>query len=129
MNTTRTHTLLAAVLLAAATIGTWAAWLGWQTGYRTDPRTGSVSGPYSWWQVAGCVITLAVVAGVAGRSMSPFLVVPIVAVAFTLAWSAQAAPADESGLWAVGAFLVLIGTTLGAAVVAGVSRLVYLRGR
>lgn len=49
------------------------------------------------------------------------------AVAFTGAWSAQAAPSDESGLWVVGAFLVLIGTAAGAAVVAGASRLIRHR--
>lgn len=127
--TNHTRTFIAVVLLAAVTVGTWAAWLGWETGYRTDSQTGSVSGPYSWWQVAGCVLTLAAVAAVAGRSVSPFLVVPVVAAAFTVAWSARAASSDETGLWAVGAFLVLIGTAAGAALVVGASRFVLHHGR
>ena len=122
-NTTRKRTL-AAVLLAAATVGSWAAWLGWESGYHTDPSSGAVSGPYSWWQVAGCVLTLAVAAGVAARWLSPLLVVPIMAVSFTWAWSAQAASTDETGLWGVGALLVLVGTAAGAAVVSGASRLI-----
>jgi hypothetical protein len=113
-----TRVLPAALLLAAATVGTWAAWLSWETGYRTDPVTGSVSGPYSWWQVAGCVVTLAVVAGLAGRWLHPLLVAPIMAVAFTASWAVPAAAEDESGLWVVGAVLVFAGTAAGAAVVA-----------
>ena len=128
-NSNHTRTLVSIVLLAAVTVGTWAAWLGWETGYRTDPQTGSVSGPYSWWQVAGCVLTLIVVAAVAGRWVSPFVVVPVVAGAFTVAWSARASSSDETGLWGVGAILVLIGTAAGAALVVGASRFVLHHGR
>ena len=124
-NTTPKHTLTASLLLAGATVGAWAAWLSWQTGYRTDPVTNTVSGPYSWWQVAGGVVTLAVVAGVAGRWLRPLLIVPIMAVAVTVPWSLQAAPSDETGLWAVGATMVLIGTAAGAAVVSSASRLIH----
>ncbi|GIE99315.1 hypothetical protein [Paractinoplanes rishiriensis] len=120
-------TLVRAIVLAAATVATWAAWLSWETGYRTD-ADGAVSGPYSWWQVAGCVLTLAVVTAVAGRFLPLLVVVPVVAISFTAAWSVQAASADESGLWPVGAFLVLLGTAVGAAVVAGAVKLVTGRG-
>nr|BFF16606.1 hypothetical protein GCM10025730_01270 [Promicromonospora thailandica] len=37
-----------------------------------------------------------------------------VALPFTAAWTVEAASSDDSGLWAVGAILVLVGT-LGAA--------------
>jgi hypothetical protein len=114
-----------AVLLAGATVATWAGWLSWQAGYRTDPLTGEVSGPYSWWQVAGCVVTLAVVAAVAARRLSPLLVVPVMAAAFTTAWAVQAAAEDETGLWVVGAILVLIGTAAGTAAVSGATRLIH----
>jgi hypothetical protein len=104
----------ASVLLAAATVGSWAGWLSWETGYRTDPVTQTVSGPYSWWQVAGCVVTLAVLAGVAGRWLNPLLIAPIMAIAFTAAWSVPAAADDETGLWVVGAMMVFAGTAAGA---------------
>ena len=120
--------LPAAALLAAATVGAWAAWLSWETGYRTDPETGAINGPYAWWQVAGCVLTLAVLAAVAGRHLHPLIVVPVMAIAFTVAWSVDAAGADESGLWPVGAFLVLVGVAGGSALVAGLGRLSRRRG-
>jgi hypothetical protein len=129
VNTTnRTRVLPAALLLAAATVGTWAAWLSWQTGYRTDPVTETVSGPYSAWQVAGCVVTLAVLAGVAGRQLHPLLVAPVMATAFTAAWAVPAAAEDESGLWLVGAVLVFAGTAAGTTAVAWGGRLLG-RGR
>ncbi len=121
--TTRTRILPAVLLLAAATAATWAAWLGWESGYHTDPATGAVNGPYAWWQVAGCVVTLIVLAAVAARRLSVWVVVPVMAVVFTAAWSIPAAASDDSGLWGVGAIMVLFGMSVGAAVVAGVSHL------
>jgi hypothetical protein len=121
MNTTSRNRLVPAVLLALATAATWAAWLSWEDGYRTDPVTGAVNGPYAWWQVAGCAVTLIVVAALAARRLPVWLVVPIMAVVFTVAWSIPAASADDTGLWGVGAILVLFGTTAGSAVVAGLS--------
>lgn len=110
-------TLLGGLLLATATVGTWLAWLSWNTGYQVDPETGATSGPYAVWQVAGCVLTLAVVAAAGGWWLSPWLVAPVMAVAFTVPWAVQAASTDGSGLWAVGATLVLIGTAAGGGVV------------
>ncbi|MEV6373811.1 hypothetical protein [Micromonospora musae] len=120
-------TLLGGPLLAAATVGTWLAWLSWNTGYRIDPATGAVSGPYAVWQVAGCVLTLAVVAAAGGWWLSPWLVAPVMAVAFTVPWAVQAASNDDSGLWAVGATLVLTGTAAGSGVVSLGTRLLRLR--
>lgn len=112
-----TRTFLSGLLLAAATVGTWFAWLSWGTGYRVDPETGAVSGPYAVGQVAGCVLTLAVVAAIGGWWLSPWLVAPVMAVAFTVPWAGRAASTDGSGLWAVGAGLVLVGTAAGGLVV------------
>ncbi|MFD0785370.1 hypothetical protein ACFQZ8_15795 [Micromonospora azadirachtae] len=109
-------TLLGGLLLATATVGTWLAWLSWNTGYRID-QTGAVSGPYAVWQVAGCVLTLAVVAAAGGWWLSPWLVAPVMAVAFTVPWAGQAASTDGSGLWVVGATLVLMGTAVGSGVI------------
>ncbi|MEU2611137.1 hypothetical protein ABZ570_06035 [Micromonospora sp. NPDC007271] len=111
------RTLLGGLLLAAVTVGTWLAWLSWNTGYRVDPETGATSGPYAVWQVAGCVLTLAVVAAAGGWWLNPWLVAPVMAVAFTVPWALQAASNDASGLWTVGAVSVLVGTAAGSAVV------------
>ncbi|MEU6202324.1 hypothetical protein ABZ814_01850 [Micromonospora musae] len=120
-------TLLGGLLLAAATVGTWLAWLSWNTGYRIDPETGATSGPYAVWQVAGCVLTLAVVAAAGGWWLSPWLVVPVMAVAFTVPWAVHAASSDRTGLWGVGAMLVLMGTAAGSAVFSLATRLLRLR--
>jgi hypothetical protein len=121
------RTLIAAPLLAAGAVAVWVGWLGWEAGYTTDADTGAVSGPYAWWQVAGCVVSLGVLAGVGGRFLNPLVVAPVVAVPFAVAWSVDAASADESGLWPVGAFLVLAGTAAGSAVVATATWLVRRR--
>ncbi|MGW5669184.1 hypothetical protein [Micromonospora sp. NPDC003776] len=118
---------LGGLLLAAATVGTWFAWLSWNTGYRIDPETGARSGPYAVWQVAGCVLTLAVVAAAGGWWLSPWLVAPVMTVAFTVPWAVQAASIDGSGLWVVGATLVLIGTAAGSGVVSLGTHLLHRR--
>ncbi|MGK5441667.1 hypothetical protein ACSNN7_07555 [Micromonospora sp. URMC 105] len=122
-----TRALVAALVLAVAAVATWGAWLGWDTGYTTDPETGAVSGPYQAWQVAGCVLTLALITAVAGWRLRPWLVAPVLTVAFTAAWTVHAASTDDSGLWAVGAGLVLVGTGLGTTVVSTVAHLLGRR--
>ncbi|MFI1194264.1 hypothetical protein ACH4T9_13535 [Micromonospora sp. NPDC020750] len=118
---TRTRALLGGLVLAVATVAVWWAWIGWDTEYTVDPVTDSVSGPYDVWQVVGCVLSLAVVAAVGGWVLSPWLVAPVMTVAFTVAWAWRAATSDDSGLWAVGAVLVLLGMAAGTtAVSAGV---------
>ncbi|MEV4657061.1 hypothetical protein [Micromonospora sp. NPDC049301] len=127
MTSTRgTRALLGALFLAVATVGVWLLWLGWDTEYTIDPETGSSSGPYEPWQVIGCVLTLALLAALAARRLSPWLVAPVMTVAFTAAWSWRAATSDDSGLWAVGAVLVLIGMAIGST---AVSLGVHLIGR
>ncbi|WP_434741208.1 hypothetical protein [Micromonospora sp. SH-82] len=121
------RSLVGAPLLALVTAGVWWAWLGWDNGYRVDPATGDMTGPYAPWQVVGCVISLAVVAAAAGWVLSPWLVVPVMTAAFTIAWSQNAAATDDSGLWAVGAVLVLVGMASGATLISSGSQL--LRGR
>ncbi|MET8308443.1 hypothetical protein [Micromonospora sp. NPDC005173] len=109
--------LLGALFLAAATVGVWLLWLGWDTEYTVDPETGSSNGPYEPWQVIGCVLTLVLLAALAVRRLSPWLVAPVMTVAFTVPWSWQAASTDDSGLWAVGAILVLVGMAIGSTLV------------
>ncbi|WFE53771.1 hypothetical protein [Micromonospora sp. WMMD1155] len=123
MTATRgTHALLGVLFLAAATVGTWLLWLGWDDEYTVDAETGATSGPYAPWQVIGCVLTLVLLAALAARRLSPWLVVPVMTVAFTAAWTWRAASADDSGLWAVGAVLVLVGTAAGSTAVSLAAR-------
>lgn len=115
--TRRTRALIGGLILAVATVGVWLLWLGWDTGYEVDARTGATNGPYEAWQVIGCVLTLVLLAALAAWRLSPWLVAPVMTVAFTVAWSRQAASRDDSGLWIVGAVLVLIGMAVGSTAV------------
>ncbi|WP_433343967.1 hypothetical protein [Micromonospora sp. CA-111912] len=126
MNTsTRTRALLGGSVLAVATVAVWWAWLGWDTEYTVDPVTDSVSGPYDVWQIVGCVLSLAVVAAVGGWTLRPWLVVPVMTVAFTVAWAWRAATSDDSGLWAVGAVLILVGMAAGSTAVSAGAHLLH----
>ena len=120
--TRRVHPLFGALFLAAATVGAWLLWLGWDTRYTVDAETGATSGPYEPWQVIGCVLTLVLLAALAGTRLSPWLVAAVMTVSFTVAWSVRAASSDDSGLWAVGAFLVLVGMAVGSTAVSFAAR-------
>lgn len=115
---TSTHGLIrtatGTVGLAALTAATWWAWLGWDTEHDVDPTSGEVSGPYQAWQVIGCVCCLGVLAVVGALLLRPWIAAPIVTLVFTGCWAAAAANTDDSGLWAVGAILVLLGTAAGS---------------
>lgn len=103
---------LRAISLFALSAGLWWGWFGWDTEYDVDPATGSVSGPYEWWQVGGCILVWAVVGWMGNRMLHPAAVVTIMPVAFTTAFSISAAQMDDSGLWIVGAILMIAGTTI-----------------
>jgi hypothetical protein len=119
---TALRSLAGAAVLAVATVVTWYAWLGHDTGYQVD-AAGNPSGPYTPAQVAGCVLTLAalLVAAVVLR-VHPLGAAAAMTAAFTTAWTAQAAARDETGLFLVGAVLVLAGTAAGTTVVALATR-------
>ena len=105
--------------VAAATVLSWWAWLGRDATKTLDPGTGNYSGPYTTAQVAGAVLTLAALLVVAVLLRVPALpAAAVMTVAFTAAWTAQAAGEDETGLYLVGTFLVLAGMTAGTTVVA-----------
>ncbi|WP_327644433.1 hypothetical protein [Micromonospora zamorensis] len=128
MTATRgTRALLGVLFLAAATVGTWLLWLGWDTDYTVDAETGASSGPYEAWQVVGCVLTLVLLAALAATRLSPWLVATVMTVAFTAAWGWQAASTDDTGLWAVGSVLVLVGMAAGSTAVSLVARRVGRR--
>jgi hypothetical protein len=116
--------------LAAATVFTWWAWLGRDTTMQLDPRTGDYSGPYTTAQVAGAVLTLAALLVLAVLLRVPALpAAAVMTVAFTAAWTVQAAGEDESGLFLVGAILVLVGMTAGTTVVALITAALRRRRR
>ncbi|MFE0530306.1 hypothetical protein ACFW0V_22190 [Micromonospora parva] len=123
MTATRgTRALLGVLFLAAATVGAWLLWLGWDDEYTVDAQTGATSGPYDPWQVIGCVLTLVLLAALAGARLSPWLVAPVMTVAFTAVWSWRAASTDDSGLWVVGGILVLVGMAAGSTLVSLAAR-------
>ena len=105
--------------LAATTVLVWWAWLGRDTEMQLDPATGDYSGPYTAAQVAGAVLTLAALLIAAVLLRVPALpAAAVMTVAFTAAWTVQAAGTDETGLFGVGAILVLGGMAAGTTVVA-----------
>lgn len=105
--------------LAAATVLTWAAWLGHERPRTVDPATGTSADPYSAGQVAGAGLTLIVLLVLAVLvRVPPVPAAAVMTVAFTAAWSVHAAARDETGLYAVGAVLVFAGLAAGTAVVA-----------
>lgn len=55
------------------------------------------------------------------------LAVVVLPLAFTLAWSIPAARSDETGLWLVGAVMILVGTLAGTAALASTSAAVRQR--
>ena len=113
------HQLLGGAALGVATVVVWYAWLGRDTEMNIDPATGVGSGPYASWQVAGCLLSLiAVLVGAVLTGLRPAVAALTTTLAFTAAWTVVAAAEDESGLYAVGAALVLIGMTAGTLAVA-----------
>lgn len=103
------------------TAACWWAWMAWDRSYQTDPATGVTSGPYQAWQVVGCVVCLVALGVGASVRLPTWLVIPVMHVAFTAAWSWTASGADDTGLWGVGALLVFVGMVVGTGVVSGIT--------
>lgn len=114
--------------LAVLTASCWWGWMAWDHTYQTDPETGTTSGPYQAWQVIGCVVCLIILAVLATMRLPAWLVIAIMPVTFTVAWSATAASGDETGLWGVGAILVFLGMLAGTGLVSGVTAAFRRRG-
>lgn len=111
-------------LLALLTASCWWAWMAWDDVYRTDPVTGRPSGPFEPWQVIGCGLCLVAVCVVATDRLPVRVVVPIMPVAFTGAWTLSTHGGESGGLWALGAALVLVGTCVGTVLVSGLTAVV-----
>ena len=114
-----------ALALAGMALATWAAWLGWDQ-HRDVHPDGSTTGPYEAWQVIGLGLTLlAPVCWAAYRSSA------MAAVSGTTAGLTAAAFYDwsdaASGLYAVGAVMVMLGSLLATGAVSLV--MVALRRR
>ncbi|MER5623990.1 hypothetical protein ABT061_23430 [Streptosporangium sp. NPDC002544] len=105
------------VALAAASLLNYLVWLGWDRERVVEPD-GSLSGPYEPWQVVGLVACLGILAVLAGRLGLPKIGTISVAGVMWLCWSIDAAVSDDSGLWAVGAVMLLPAVLLGVGLVA-----------
>jgi hypothetical protein len=106
---------LGVALLSAAL---WFGWMGRDGEYQIDPVTQVASGPYEAWQVLGCAGSLLVVlVGALLAGVWAVVASAAMTLAFTAAWTATAASRDDSGLYGVGAMLVLIGVAMATAVV------------
>ncbi|MFI6423431.1 hypothetical protein [Promicromonospora sp. NPDC050880] len=112
---------LATFTLVVLSVTTWWA-LGQDTTQDVDPVTGAVTGPYGTVQVVACVVALVGLVVIGSLLVPAWLAVLGVALPFTTAWTIQAAASDDSGLWAVGAILVLVGTLGGGTIVAAITR-------
>jgi hypothetical protein len=110
------------VLTFAAAVLNYAAWLGWDQTRDVHPD-GSLSGPYEAWQVAGLVVVMLAAGTVAAWRWSPVMVVVGVTAGLTFAVSYDWSD-DDSGLWAVGASMVCIGTLMASSLVAAVTTLI-----
>ncbi|SDK49126.1 hypothetical protein [Streptomyces indicus] len=115
---TSRHPRLATVALAAFALAAWAAWLGWDQRRDVHPD-GSTTGPYEAWQVAGLVLTLlGPVVWAAARGLPQVGVIGVTAgltAAAVYDWSD-----DASGLYMVGAMMVLVGSLAATSAVSGI---------
>jgi hypothetical protein len=111
------------LLLAVIVVGVWWLMLGHDQTYQYD-ADGTASGPYEALQVLLFIVALALVTFAAGLLLPAWAVAATVTVALTAAWSIQASSKDLTGLWAVGAIGVLLGTAIGSGLVAFAAHLV-----
>ena len=108
-----------AVAVALLSALSWFLWMGWDSEYQIVD--GVASGPYEAWQVVGCALSLLVVyVGALVLGLRPLLAAPALILAFTTAWTVQAAGEDETGMYGVGTIALLIGLTAGTALVSAV---------
>ncbi|MEU4424755.1 hypothetical protein AB0F81_29395 [Actinoplanes sp. NPDC024001] len=111
--------LTGTVAVAGLSVAAYAVWLG--GALPGSPAAGS-SEPYPAWQVAGAAVTLIAVLVAAIRlGVRPIPAAAALTVAFTAAWTVPAAASDDTGLYAIGAILLLVGLTAATAVVATVA--------
>jgi hypothetical protein len=104
--------------VAALAVLIWYAWLGWDREYQVDPITQVSSGPYQAWQVIGCGASLLVVlVGALLVGLHPVWASAALTLGFTVAWTADAAAVDDTGLYGVGTVMLLVGLTAATTVI------------
>lgn len=107
-----------AIALALFAAAMWFAWLGWDHQYYEVD--GVPQGPYRAWQVIGCGLAIAVAAVYAylrvPRAAAIFILAAAADIGFAVPWAVDASRHDESGLWVVGLFFLLIGSAFGLAI-------------
>ena len=114
----------AALALAVLAAAMWLAWLGWDDDYYEVD--GVQQGPYRAWQVIGCGLSICV-AGVLAliwARRGAVLLAAAATVGFAVPWGVHAASTDDSGLWAVGLVMLLVGAFVGLVVLLTVVQLV-----
>ncbi|RYB88482.1 hypothetical protein EUA06_21035 [Nocardioides glacieisoli] len=97
----------ASVLLALFSCAMWFVWFGWD------------DVPYDVWQVIGCgvFIVAGAIVALARARRGVVLLAAAATVGFAVPWAVYAAATDDSGLWAVGLVLLLVGAFVGLVVV------------
>jgi putative copper export protein len=122
--------LITSGLLALATVVAYWLMLGRDTSYYLDPATGSYAGPYTTGQVAAFALTVLalLVAAVLAR-LHPLLAAAVVTLGVLVPWTANAASTDETGMYGVGAFMILAGVGTGSWIIAMLVRTVADRAR
>jgi hypothetical protein len=121
--------IVGVLAVAVGSALSWLAWMGWDQQYQVDPATGVSSGPYEAWQVIGCALSLLVLfVGALSAGVRPLPASAALTLAFTVAWTVQAAAADDTGLYAVGAIMLLLGLGVATTVVSAVTLAIRKRG-
>ncbi|WP_212995932.1 hypothetical protein [Winogradskya consettensis] len=109
--------------LAVLSGGAYWALLGWDTQRDLDPATGSITGPWSAWQVLGLAAVVGVLAFAAGRARRAWLATFVIPAAVTASFIVSASQdPDGDGLWPIGAALVALGTVAGVVLVSFVTQ-------
>lgn len=110
--------------LAASVAGfaSWWAWLSWPDYYTN--HLGQAQGPYKPWHVIICGLTVVVAVITIGwwsrwRGTGPFMAAYAAVTGFAFAWCYEASQ-DETGLFAFGLLLLLLGTLVGLSIVASI---------
>ena len=113
-----------AATAAVEAVLVYVAFFAWDRSTEINPDTGSTSGPYDTWQVVLATLALGLLAYAGGRARRAWLSALAISVAFTAAWSVDAATATTEGanLWPIGAVLTFIGTLLLTLLVAHVTQ-------
>lgn len=106
------RTCLYSLLAFWGAVALWMAWLGWDTVLDIDPQTGTTSGPYEIWQVAGFVLAAAAMAVVVRTRLPAWLVIATSSAGIT-SGAGLSFSSDDSGLAGVGLGLVALGAAAG----------------